>query len=128
MLAWENLNVDFSATGKLVLFSSPQTFAAAQKQILMQRELGCLQDAVSADRCIEIEPALVSYQPHIAGATYAPSVALPIARKHAADCLRFYKRAACGLCWIRPSSNCALKLAQWLPSKRRLAKSRRIST
>ena len=79
MLARKNLNEDCKVTSKLVLFSSPQTFAAAQKQILMQRELGCLQDAVSADRCIEIEPALVSYQPHIAGATYTPS-------KCAADC------------------------------------------
>lgn len=79
MLAKEQLAVDFSSTGKLVLFSTPQSFAAAQKQMLMQRELGSVQEAVSADRCIEIEPALASYRPNITGAIYTPS-------ECAADC------------------------------------------
>ena len=79
MLAREKLAVDFSSTGKLVLFSSVQSFAAAQKQMLLQRELGSVQVAVSAQRCIEIEPALTSYLPNITGAIYTPS-------ECAADC------------------------------------------
>lgn len=79
MLLKENLAVDFSSTGKLVLFSSAQSFAAAQRQMLLQRELGSVQEAVSAKVCIEIEPALISYQSSITGAIYTPS-------ECAADC------------------------------------------
>ena len=79
MLSKEKLAVDFSSTGKLVLFSTPQSFAAAQKQMLLQRELGSVQEAVSAQRCVDIEPALASYQPNISGAIYTPS-------ECAADC------------------------------------------
>ena len=79
MLLKEELAVDFSSTGKLVLFSTTSSFAAAQKQMLLQRELGCVQEAVSAEACTEIEPALASYQRHIAGAIYTPS-------ECAADC------------------------------------------
>ena len=79
MLLKEKLAVDFSSTGKLVLFSTEASFAAAQKQMLMQRELGSLQEAVSAQRCVEIEPALASYQPNITGAIHTAS-------ECAADC------------------------------------------
>ena len=79
MLAKEHLAVDFSSTGKLVLFSTASSFAAAQKQMLLQREMGSEQEAVSAKRCIDIEPALASYQQSITGAIYTPS-------ECAADC------------------------------------------
>ena len=79
MLAKEQLAVDFSSTGKLVLFSTLASFAAAQQQMLLQRELGSVQEVVSAQRCMGIEPALASYQPNIAGAIYTPS-------ECAADC------------------------------------------
>ena len=79
MLLKEKLAVDFSSTGKLVLFSSAQSFAAAQKQMLLQREMGSSQEAVSAQRCIDIEPALASYQQNICGAIHTPS-------ECAADC------------------------------------------
>ena len=79
MLLKEKLAVDFSSTGKLVLFSTAATFAAAQKQMLMQRELGSVQQAVSAQHCVQIEPALASYQPNIAGAIHTQS-------ECAADC------------------------------------------
>ena len=79
MLAQEKLAVDFSSTGKMVLFSTDASFAAAQQQMLLQRELGSVQEAVNAERCVEIEPALASYQPHITGAIYTPS-------ECAADC------------------------------------------
>ncbi len=79
MLAQEKLAVDFSSTGKLVLFSTAQSFAAARKQMLLQREMGSEQEAVSAERCVAVEPALASYAPNITGAIYTPS-------ECAADC------------------------------------------
>lgn len=79
MLAREKLAVDFSNTGKLVLFSTPQSFAAAHQQMLLQRELGSVQEAVSFERCVAIEPALGSHQRSMTGAIYTPS-------ECAADC------------------------------------------
>ena len=79
MLVKEKLLVDFANTGKLVLFSSAQSFAVAQRQMLLQRQMGSVQEAVSSERCVEIEPALASYAPSITGAIYTPS-------ECAADC------------------------------------------
>jgi glycine/D-amino acid oxidase-like deaminating enzyme len=47
--------------------------------MLLQRELGSSQEAVNADRCVEIEPALKSRHAQIAGAIYTPG-------ECAADC------------------------------------------
>jgi D-amino-acid dehydrogenase len=79
MLAKEQLAVDFSSTGKLVLFSTEASLAAAKKQMLLQRDMGSVQEAVNAERCVEIEPALAGYAPNITGAIYTPS-------ECAADC------------------------------------------
>ena len=79
MLLKEKLAVDFSSTGKLVLFSTAASFDAAKRQMRMQRELGSVQEAVSAERCVEIEPALTSYRAHITGAIHTHS-------ECAADC------------------------------------------
>ena len=79
MLAEEKVDCDFSATGKLVLYSDPASLAVASQQMLLQRELGSRQVAVSADECIEIEPALEAYRPNISGAIHTPS-------ECAADC------------------------------------------
>jgi D-amino-acid dehydrogenase len=81
MLQQEKLACDFSATGKLVLYSTPQSFAKAQRQLDTQRAWGCVQEAVSAQRCVDLEPALQHYQSRIAGAIYTPS-------ECAADCLK----------------------------------------
>lgn len=79
MMAEEKLDCDFSATGKLVLYSDEAAFAGARRQMLLQRELGSTQEAVNADRCVEIEPALKSRHSQIAGAIYTPG-------ECAADC------------------------------------------
>jgi D-amino-acid dehydrogenase len=80
MLQAEQLDCNFSNTGKLVLYSTPACLAAAQQQMELQRAWGSEQEAVSPQRCVEIEPALQHYQRHIAGAIYTPS-------ECAADCL-----------------------------------------
>lgn len=79
MLAAERLDCDFARTGKLVLYATPAAFEAARRQMELQRAWGSLQEAVSAQRCVEIEPALAHYAQHIAGAIHTPS-------ECAADC------------------------------------------
>ena len=80
MLQAEQLDCNFSNTGKLVLYSTPAGLAAAQQQMELQRAWGSEQEAVSPQRCVEIEPALQHYHRSIAGAIYTPS-------ECAADCL-----------------------------------------
>ncbi len=75
----ENIACDFSSTGKLVLYPDAAAFAGAQRQMLLQRELGSVQEAVTADRCVELEQALAHRHAHIAGAIYTPG-------ECAADC------------------------------------------
>ncbi|WP_395055658.1 D-amino acid dehydrogenase [Polaromonas sp.] len=79
MMKEEQLDCDFSATGKLVLYSSAEAFTGAKRQWMLQRQLGSVQEPVSADRCVEIEPALANHHRQIAGAIYTPG-------ECAADC------------------------------------------
>lgn len=79
MLQQDNIACDFSSTGKLVLYPDAASFAAAQRQMQLQRELGSVQEAVGADRCVDLEPALAHRHAHIAGAIYTPG-------ECAADC------------------------------------------
>ena len=79
MLVDEKIDCDFSATGKLVLYSDPASLAVAGQQVLLQRNMGSTQTVVSADACIDIEPALKAYHPNIVGAVHTPS-------ECAADC------------------------------------------
>ncbi|MFZ4285914.1 D-amino acid dehydrogenase [Variovorax sp. HJSM1_2] len=81
MMQREALDCDFSATGKLVLYSADASFQAATRQLALQQSLGVQQRAVDAAECVAIEPALRHYQAHIAGAIYTPS-------ECAADCLK----------------------------------------
>ena len=75
------LDFDHSSTGKLVLYNTTASFVGAQEQLRLQAEMGSVQEAVTAERCVEIEPALAGYAPQIAGAIYTPS-------ECAADCLK----------------------------------------
>ena len=79
MMSAERLACDFSSTGKLVLYSDAASLASATQQMLLQRTLGSTQQAVSADQCVELEPALAHQYPHIKGAIYTPG-------ECAADC------------------------------------------
>ncbi|GKS93996.1 D-amino acid dehydrogenase [Acidovorax sp. SUPP2825] len=79
MRAREALECDFSSTGKLVLYGTRDGLAAAERQMELQRAWGSEQASVSAQRCVELEPALAHHAPHIAGAIHTPS-------ECAADC------------------------------------------
>lgn len=81
MRALEQPDCDFSSTGKLVLYPDAKSFAASQRQVALQTTLGSQQSAISAQQSCELEPALASYQAHIAGAVYTPS-------ECAVDCLK----------------------------------------
>ncbi|MBU7572391.1 MAG: D-amino acid dehydrogenase [Hydrogenophaga sp.] len=80
LMAEERIACDFSATGKLVLCADEASFAAARRQMALQRELGSPpQHALSPAECVAIEPALAGYAPRFAGAIHTPS-------ECAADC------------------------------------------
>ncbi|MCJ0762392.1 D-amino acid dehydrogenase [Variovorax terrae] len=79
MLRAERLDCDFSTTGKLVLYRDAAALAAARRQVALQQALGSRQEVVTAERCLEIEPALGHSAHAIAGAVHTPS-------ECAADC------------------------------------------
>lgn len=72
---------DFSATGKLVLYSSETSLEGARRQLELQRTMGSEQRLVTPDECIAIEPALADYRDQMVGAIHTPS-------ECAADCLK----------------------------------------
>ncbi|HCL86527.1 MAG TPA: amino acid dehydrogenase [Comamonadaceae bacterium] len=75
----ERIACDFSATGKLVLYASEESFASARRQMALQRQLGSVQQALTPAQCVQVEPALQHYAPRIAGAIHTPG-------ECAADC------------------------------------------
>jgi D-amino-acid dehydrogenase len=79
--AGQQLDCDFSATGKLVFYTDERSFAAARRQLAIQQGLGVEQRAVSAAECAEIEPALEHHRSRITGAIYTPG-------ECAADCYK----------------------------------------
>lgn len=73
---------DFSATGKLVLYSSAASLEGARRQLELQRGMGSgEQRLVTPEECVAIEPALGGYRGQMAGAIHTPS-------ECAADCLK----------------------------------------
>lgn len=72
---------DFSASGKLVIYRDEASFAAARRQLALQRALGAEQFALSHDECVSIEPALAQARSTIVGGIHTPG-------ECAADCLK----------------------------------------
>lgn len=77
----EQLDCDFSATGKLVLYPDQASLAAARRQMDLQRELGSVQQALTPAQCVDVEPALAHYAARIAGGIHTPA-------ECAADCYK----------------------------------------
>ena len=69
----ERPDCDYSSTGKLVLYPTAASFAAAQRQLALQSKLGSQQAAITPQACCDLEPALDGYAPQIAGAIHTPS-------------------------------------------------------
>ncbi|HTI16973.1 MAG TPA: D-amino acid dehydrogenase [Trinickia sp.] len=78
------LDFDFEHSGKLVLHRDAHAMQNAVDLLQFQRSLGCEQEALSADACVELEPALASVRAEIAGGIYTRS-------EDTADCYRFCK-------------------------------------
>ncbi|CAG4889204.1 D-amino acid dehydrogenase [Paraburkholderia saeva] len=77
-----SLNFDFTQSGKLVLHRDAGAMQDAIKLLEFQRTLGCEQHALGADACVELEPALATTRPLLAGGIHTPG-------EDTADCQRF---------------------------------------
>jgi D-amino-acid dehydrogenase len=78
------LEFDYVQSGKLVLHRDANTYKAAVELLDFQKSLGCEQQALSRDACIEREPALADTGQDIAGGIFTSS-------EDTADCYRFCK-------------------------------------
>lgn len=78
------LDFDFVRSGKLVLHRDAGAMQSAVKLLEFQRTLGCEQQALSANACVELEPTLAHLRPSLAGGIHTPS-------EDTADCQRFCK-------------------------------------
>jgi D-amino-acid dehydrogenase len=92
LLTEQELDCDFSAAGKLVLYSDRPSFDNARRQLALQRSLGSEQSAVSAAECVAIEPALHHYQRRIAGAIHTPGECAADCYKVCQELLRILER------------------------------------
>ncbi len=76
----------YATNGKLVVFSDRDGYHAARRLLDYQRSLGCEQDALDADACRALEPALAHPQSglgrRMVGAIHTPS-------EEVGDCYRF---------------------------------------
>lgn len=59
-----------SAPGKLILYRSAKSFAAAERVAAMKAEHGAKQSLIDAGQAVAIEPALGAIRPEIAGAVF----------------------------------------------------------
>jgi D-amino-acid dehydrogenase len=76
------LDFDFQHSGKLVLHRNAQAMQRAIGQLALQRSLGCEQEALTADECIALEPALSGVRAQLTGGIYTRG-------EDTADCYRF---------------------------------------
>jgi len=64
------LDFDWRESGKLVVYSKPESFAAAKAQVALQAGLGCHQTVLDKAACLGQEPALVSIADRIVGGIF----------------------------------------------------------
>jgi D-amino-acid dehydrogenase len=57
-IASEHIDFGHATNGKLVVFSDAEGFDSARRLVDYQRSLGCEQDAVERQGCLQLEPAL----------------------------------------------------------------------
>jgi D-amino-acid dehydrogenase len=72
-VAEEPAQFDYVRNGKLVVHSDPASFESARRLLDYQASLGSEQQALSADECVALEPALRAMRPRLAGGIYTPS-------------------------------------------------------
>ena len=83
LLAHEpGLSFDHANAGKLVVYRKSASFDAAQRLLDYQRSLGCEQEALDADACVEKEPALAHLAGQLHGGIFTSS-------EDSGDCYQF---------------------------------------
>jgi D-amino-acid dehydrogenase len=85
LLAQQPIPMNHTGNGKLVVHRNPAALAHAQQQMALQADLGCVQQALTAQQCAALEPELDSKG--VVGAIYTPS-------DEAGDCLVFCEQLA----------------------------------
>jgi len=78
----EAIDFDYVRNGKLIVHSDQDAFDAARRLLDYQASLGCEQEALDADGCVALEPALAHMRSRIVGGIHTPS-------EDAGDCYRF---------------------------------------
>jgi len=64
------LDFDWRESGKLVVYSKSESFAAAQAQVALQAGLGCHQTVLDKAACLAQEPALISIADRLIGGIF----------------------------------------------------------
>lgn len=78
----ERIDFNHARNGKLIVHADRAVFDSARRLLDYQRSLGCEQDALDADQCVQLEPALAQMRQQIVGGIHTPS-------EDAGDCYRF---------------------------------------
>lgn len=73
MFAQDHLPCDFSHSGKLLVYQDSEAYQKAKSLMAYQASLGCEQQALSAQQCIELEPALLGIASKVVGGIFTPS-------------------------------------------------------
>jgi D-amino-acid dehydrogenase len=78
----ERVEFDYVRNGKLVVHSDPAAFESARRLVAYQASLGSEQEALDADACVALEPALAAMRRRLVGGIHTPS-------EDAGDCYAF---------------------------------------
>lgn len=81
-VAEERVDFDYVRNGKLVVHSDAASFESARRLLDYQASFGSEQEALDADACVALEPALASLRARLVGGIYTPS-------EDAGDCYAF---------------------------------------
>jgi D-amino-acid dehydrogenase len=87
LIEGEGIDCAFTRGGKLVVYPDAASLTAARAQVDYQASLGSEQRVLTAEACVQHEPALEPYAAHIAGGVWSPTDA-------AADCGTFCDQLA----------------------------------
>ncbi len=82
LMQQESIAFDHKRAGKLIVHRSQESFEHAVSQLDFQRSLGCVQQAMSVDECLALEPALLRMKDHLSGGIYTES-------EESGDCYQF---------------------------------------
>ncbi|MBV7483516.1 D-amino acid dehydrogenase [Bordetella sp. BOR01] len=81
LVAREQLDFNFSSSGKLLVYQDAGAYAGALAQMRYQVSLGCEQRALDARDCLALEPALADISARVVGGIFTPT-------EDAGDCLK----------------------------------------